>query len=148
MYNDVREFLGSVWYARAEIERLSVRIKEMQTQATKMTSQATGMPRSGGADAQALWSRIVDDTDALYAKQRFYYEHVKLVEQFIDELSTDKYKEILKLRYVNCMSWPEVEGHLQHAGFYYEIRQVFRLHGAALEEARRVWEKKGDKYNG
>ena len=38
------------------------------------------------------------------------------------------------------MSWTEVENHLHRAGFYYEIRQVFRLHGAALEEARKLWE--------
>lgn len=146
MYYDVKDFLNSTWYARAEIERLSVRIKEMEAQAMKVTAQVTGMPRGGNADAQALWAKIVDDTDKLYAKQNYYYDHVKLVEQFIDSLSTDKHKEVLKLRYVNCMHWPEISRHLEHAGFYYEIRQVFRLHGAALEEARRIWATEGWRY--
>lgn len=146
MYSDVKEYLKSVWLARVEIERLSVRIKEMETQAFKTTPQITGMPRGGGADAQALWAKILDDTDKLYAKQNYYYDHVKQVEEFIDLLPTDKHKEILKLRYVNCLNWPEVARLLEHAGFYYDIRQVFRLHGAALEEARKLWETEGWRY--
>lgn len=146
MYSDVKSFLQSVWYARAEIDRLSDSVKELETQAMKMTASLTGMPRGGNADAQALWARIIDDTDKLYARQTFYYEHLKHVEAFIDLIPQDKYREVLKLRYVNCMTWPEVARRLESVGYYYEIRQVFRLHGAALEEARKLWETEKWKY--
>lgn len=145
---DVKEYLRSVWYAREEIERLSVRIKEMEAQAMKVTASISGMPHGGNSDAQALWSRIADDTNELYTRLNGHYDLVKEVESFIELIPTDKYKAVLKLRYVDCLSWNKVTTRLESAGYYYDTRQIFRIHGAALEEARRIWntKKEGNTY--
>ena len=141
---DVKEYLRSVWYAREEIERLSLRIKEMEAQAMKVTASISGMPHGGNSDAQALWVRIVDDTDRLYAAINGYYDCIREVEDFIELIPSDKYKAVLKLRYLDCLAWPQVAERLEHAGYYYDIRQIFRIHGAALQAARKIMEEEND----
>ena len=46
---------------------------------------------------------------------------------------------MLKLRYLDCLSWERVQELLSRSGVFYSDRHIYRLHGEALEAARRLW---------
>lgn len=145
-YASCRDFLRSVWYARVEINRLSLSIKEMEAQAMKVTASLGGT-RGGNADAQKLWSRLADDTSKLYARQHSYFDQLARVESFIELVPDARQREILKARYVNCLEWRDVRELLCRGGLSYDERQIYRIHGDALETARKLWEKEKEKYD-
>lgn len=134
MTAELRAFLNSVRYARAECNRISAKVTELEAQATNITPRLTGMPRSGNADAQARWACIADETDRLYKQLQYYFDQIHKVEEFIDRIPDDRHREVLKLRYIDCLKWAQVSQRLS-----YEYRHVLRLHGEALEAARRLW---------
>lgn len=145
MNDEFYEFINSVRYARAEYERLSLRIKEMEAQAMKVTTTLSGTPGGGNADAQALWARIVDDTDELYRLQHTYLSQIKAVEEFCDGIENSMEREVMKLRYVNCLKWRGVEEALDRAGLCYDERTIYRIHRAAMDSAQELWAKKGER---
>jgi hypothetical protein len=45
------------------------------------------------------------------------------------------------------LRWPKIVEELKKVGIYYEERQVYRLHGDALNAARDLWnQRKGEQH--
>lgn len=63
------------------------------------------------------------------------------VERFIARLGDPVCRTVLRLRYLEGLSWTQLQKRLYQDGLYYSERQIFRLHGAALQEARELWPK-------
>ena len=61
------------------------------------------------------------------------------VDQFLRGLNDERHRAILKLRYVDSLRWSTVKKKLAKQGFYYEDRQMFRLHKDAVAEAQKLW---------
>lgn len=134
-----REFLNSVRYARIEYSRLSERIKALESRCMSITASMSAMPDGGGADAQALWAALADESAKLYPELRHAQEAEREVNEFINTLPNPAHRLVLKLRYVDVRGWEDVIQHLTQGGLAYSARQVYRIHGEALEVARALW---------
>lgn len=146
----VRQYLSSVAEARVEARRLRFKLKRLETQATRITTALTGMP-AGGGDRERLLVELADLSEqsrlALIAAEKQENE----VSAFIDRLPDQTSRIILKLRYCDCLMWEtngrkgrSVKSEMAKVGLCYEIAQLFRLHGKALNEARELYYKEND----
>lgn len=138
--DELRAFLGSVQEARFCYQRAVSREQELRERCENMTTNWSSEPHGSGvvhkdgplvALAQAhaalkplylAWERAEDEVD-----------------RFLDGIADVRYRAILKFRYVDLYTWPRVIKELEKSGIYYEERQVYRLHGKALNEARELW---------
>lgn len=131
-------FLRSVKEARIEKRRCEHRLEELRSQCERMTA-AYGPSTGGGGEVHkdALLIAAAEQSEVLRRKAAAYVGRICAVEEFIAELPDVRQRTILRLRYVDLLGWNAVREGLQEYGLYYEDRQMFRLHGAALAEARR-----------
>lgn len=135
----VREFLDSARFARAEFNRLSQRVKQLEAQCTSITAALSATPGGGGNDAERMWAALADESARLYPQLREAQEREHEVENFINKLEDPAHRLILKLRYLDTLSWPNVNRQLSCGGVFYSDRQIYRLHGDALAAARALW---------
>lgn len=143
-YRDpVREYLNSVLEARMEIKRLQHKVSQLEAQATKTTTIITGMPRGGNADRDAVLAVLADLTVEYREKIVAAEKRERDVNAFIDSLPSRDCRVILRLRYVEGFGWRKVLTALNKYGFRLSERQMFRLHGKALQEARDEYGKCG-----
>ena len=135
----VREFLRSGLEARLEVRRHQRRTAELESRCARLVAQMTGMPAGGGAGLEATWAALADERQE---EQRLVEEELRKyheVERFIARLSDPARRTILRLRYLEGLSWTQIHRRVCQEGLYYSERQIFRLHGAALKEARELW---------
>lgn len=141
-YHTADEFLRSVGEARAEARRCESRIEALRSQCEKVTAaygSAAGS-RSGGDGSEhrdALLAELADQTREQCGRLRALLAQIRRVEAFIDALPDERHRAILRLRYVDGLVWREVTAELERCGIFYEQRQIYRLHNAALAEARK-----------
>ena len=135
----VREFLNSVRYARIEYNRLSERIKALESRCMSITASLNSAPGGGNADAEELWAALADESAKLYPQLRQAREVEREVDRFIDTLPDPAHRLVLKLRYIDVLSWEDVIQRMTQGGLFYSARQVYRIHGEALEVARALW---------
>lgn len=137
------EFLRSVGEARAEARRCESRIKALRSQCEKVTAsyRLAAAGHGGGGDGSehrdALLAELADQTQEQFDRLRALLEQIRRVEAFIDTLPDERHRAILRLRYVDGLVWREVQTGLENCGMFYEQRQIYRLHNAALAEARK-----------
>ena len=132
----VRDYLNSVLEYRMEAKRLKRKLAQLEAQATNITSQLTGMPHGGIADRGAVLASLADAAkDYQWRIDRAERKELEVLD-FIDSLPTAESRTILKLRYLDCKRWPKVLAALNAGGMAMSERQMYRLHGRALQEAR------------
>lgn len=137
----VRAFLDSVKGARFEIIRSHRKLQELDAQCKSMAARMTGMPGGNSSDSHhdALWAALADQRSVYCEKQRAAESRVAEVERFISGLPDATHRALLTLRYADVLSWPRVRWELENCGIYYSERQLYRLHGEALQAARVLW---------
>ena len=143
----VRCFLSSVAEARIEAQRLSFKRQRLEAQVTRITANLTGMPRGGGGDHELLLAKLADLNDNSEKARLKAEQQEEEVARFIDRLKDSTSRIILKLRYCECLDWSDttrrrrrsVQGEMAKVGLAYSDRQIFRLHGKALNEARELY---------
>lgn len=139
MRDPVRAFLNSILESRMEINRLKRKLSALEERATNVTSQLTGMPRGGSADRDAVLAALADATGEYYRRLAEAERRELEVVNFIDSVPTAEHRIILRLRYVDRKGWSKVLRALSDAGLDMTERHMFRLHGAALREARELY---------
>ena len=139
-YQSLRDFLGSVRHARLEQERLTERVLELEAQCTRLTAQMRQTPGGGTTDTQMQWASLADErrrlTRQMYRAQRQERE----VQNLIDRVRPELYRDILTLRYIDLRSCPETAEIMARTGGPQSERHLQRLHGAALQAAQRLWD--------
>ena len=144
-YRSARELLESVQEAKLEIARHRARAMELESRCTKMTAGMSGMPGGGGSDAQLLWSTLADYRDKEFEAEERELEAYRSVEEFISMLPSRKHRTVLRLKYLDCLSWVKVQMKMYDIGDFYSERHIYRIHDKALESAEEVWRKiRGD----
>jgi hypothetical protein len=138
-YRSARELLESVQEAKLEIARHRARAMELESRCTKMTASMSGMPRGGGSDAQLLWSTLADYRDKEFEAEQRELEAYRSVEEFISMLPSRKHRTVLRLKYLDCLSWVKVQMKMYDIGDFYSERHIYRIHDKALESAEEVW---------
>lgn len=136
----LRDFLNSAKQARLTLLRVRNCAAELETRCTKTTAQMNATPGSGGADQQQQWAALVDEHEKLRQRMNDALKQMEAVQQFVDRVQPNLYRNILSLRYVHQYSWPVVAAMLSNAGAPYSMRHIQRLHGAALQAARKLWD--------
>lgn len=138
--NAVAQYLWGAREAKAEVRRRRLRVHELEARCTSITAKMNGMP-GGGGDRHSLeqaYIALAAERDAELAaileEQRKYHE----IEDLINGLSCSEYRAVLRHRYLRGLNWVKVQQEMYRDGFYYADSSVFRLHGEALNEMRRV----------
>ena len=142
--DDCRAFLESYRELRSEAARLRQKHRRLQDQATRVTTQISGMPHGGGADREKLLAALADADGEAVRKMTEAVERQQEIEAFIDRVPTPISRVILRHRYAEAMGWREVERALAKSQWVYSLDHIYRLHGIALREAREVWKESGN----
>ena len=137
----VREFLESASEAKLEIARHHARVAELESRATKVTASLHAAPGGGGSDTQQIWVVLAEERDKAMEAEKLELERYHAVESFIDRMQDKRHRVILRLRYLNALSWIRVQMKLYESGFYYSESHIKKLHGKALNAARELWRK-------
>lgn len=135
-----REFLESYKGLVLEAKRLGLSARSLWEAATGVTSNLSGMPRSNG-DSESLkvaLAQASQDTERRLA-EALWKRHE--VERFLDGIENDVYRNLLKMRYVDLLRWPDIVEAFEDSGIPYCDRNIFNLHGYALDAARELWKK-------
>lgn len=93
-------------------------------------------PRSGGSSFEERVVRF-HEMKALFDERRALSEcQVVAIERAIQSLEAPAERLVMRLRYLEGRSWASVVSRLQPEG--YSERQVYYIHGAALEKLKEV----------
>lgn len=140
LHDPARAFLESVKEARFNEARCMEKIAIAEARCTQVTAQITGVP-GGGSDLHKDNARVVlsDLRASLFELYRESVRREVEVDAFIASLEQDLHRMVLRLKYVDLLHWPQVQLKLEEKGIYYSERQIYRLHGEALQAARARW---------
>ena len=142
VHDEVYEFLCSVRLARQEIRRCRETIAELEDSANRITAVWKDAPGgSGDVHKDGVMIALADQRAKLLEQEQEYAKRLLDVEAFIGRMANPAYRTVLTLRYVRLLPWPRVVDAMwaEDAGLNYSERHVWRLHGKALAEARRQW---------
>lgn len=127
---DVKEYLEDIAFLSSSIADEREKLQAIFCQATKTTTQLTGMPGGGGSDRDALLSSYVNAKEQLSASVLETNTVIEKTITLIDESSLDiKGKRLLKYRYINSATWKRIAFSLQVSE-----RQIYRIHEKALDD--------------
>ena len=143
--DEVRDFLGSVWEAKFRFQRCVRKIEELSQRCENITSNWDAGPRGGGDVHKdgALVELAFQESEKVRLDAEWTARE-KEVEAFLDGIRDRCYQAILKLRYVDLLHWSQVMDAMEKSGLYYSERQIYNLHGQALDVARALWREKGE----
>ena len=145
--DELKDFLGSVLRAKFAYFRALRQAEELEERCTALSSPLSSEGH-GTADVHKdnMLIALADKTAQLPKLYEKWTDAEWEVDNFLDGIEDDRYRAILKLRYVDMLRWPKIVEELKKIGIYYEERQVHNLHGDALNTARKLWNgrKEGD----
>ena len=137
-HDPVREFLNSYWELRKEHGRLERKIRELESQSQNVTAKYGAMPGGGGGNGNSVWDALVEARKRAGAKLAETLYREADIEQFINSLPEPAHRMLLKYRYLELMNWEPIAKKMN-----YSDRQVRRIHGEALQAARKLWKEQG-----
>lgn len=111
--------------ATERVERLRARLE-----AGRMSS-ITGMPRGGGSDWTATADKLIELEQVVNRRTREMVRWKLMAIDAIRAVEEPRLAELLELYYIDGLTWERVAERMG-----YEVRQVYRLHGAALLRVR------------
>lgn len=124
--------LSQLYWLNREIETRQDELAIMRSKSEKTTTTISDMPRGGGAD-QSKQERYVDDILELQklieiSMQKMWYEKLR-IERYIDTIPDAASRLIIRLRYVNGMTWEQIGYEVSYSRI-----QVIRIHNALLQK--------------
>ena len=137
---DVRALLEGVLPARAERGRCQRYIEELDAE-RKQVSDFYALFCGGEAATrrkEALLAELEAGESVLYERISEQWRQIQAAEEVIASLPDARERAILQLRYVEGLTWTRVTEELTKFGFWYEERQVYRLHKSALKSAKKL----------
>lgn len=126
--------------AEREIRLLGAKKRHYEDMGFSISPKLTGMPGSGQRGASKVEAAAVGMVDILASLQEQierYSRIVKEAENIIARIPQEKYRQLLTLRYLVGLSWPSISDEMG----YRDRNSVYRAHGYALIEARKVKDK-------
>lgn len=147
-YPDARQFLESVRTSRASALRCARQARALREQVESITAPLHDSPVRNGNKEPRGDTRLValaDMQSRLLTASDAWLHRVKEAEDFVDRIENVEYRIILQLRYIDCNDWNDVLHIMQKFSMHYCERQMFRLHGRALQAARRLWDEESEK---
>ena len=91
-------------------------------------SRITGMPRGGSEDWTATADKLIELEKRVNARIRDLCALKHAAMDAIDRVDEARLREVLELYYIDGFNWDQVAERME-----LDVRQVFRLHGRALQ---------------
>jgi len=97
--------------------------------------------------ADRAWIEIAQEDltqrmEQLRKQHSLLMESEKKVGELLDRIPDELQRTILRLRYLQLLSWSEINDKLEEKNVYYSARHIYNIHEQALETARQLWEEK------
>jgi hypothetical protein len=125
-----KEYLSQGWLLD---QRIDARIAERERLMAKVTAarspSLSGMPRGGKHDWTDAVDRAADLSAEIDADIKELCRLKREIGETIERVDDYKCRTLLELRYRNYYTWERIAEEL-----HYEVRQVYRLHGEALQK--------------
>lgn len=138
-YDETRQFLESVRRTQEALAAAEGRVEALRCAATRTTTAWSEAPGGGGdVHKDGLVAALADAESACEEARAQAVIAVQAVSAFLARLPEDTCQQLLYLRYVALLPWGQVDEHLRKQGIYYSARHITRLHGQALNAARRL----------
>lgn len=137
----VLEFLSQFRELTIERERLEERYQEIYQRAlnTVCPTDRVVVSPSGYVRNDLLDCCIVD-RESVMQKISLVNQKKTEIEDFVDTLPTPLHRLILRLRYLDGLTWPEIHGKLQKVGYSVSLNYLqTRINQAAQTEAEEKW---------
>ena len=126
-----KEYLSEYRVCVTELKGIEESIRQLQERATSITVSADGerVQSSGDKDKIGnLVSTIADMQSDRYDCMAETLKKMDEIEKAIDKVDNERYREILRLRYISLKKWEEIA-----VTTGYDLRWVHRMHGRALQ---------------
>lgn len=136
------EFLNSAREAQMENRRLSERLAELESRASRVTSSLAPSARNGGGP-QEIWALLADERVRLFDGLRRTVEQERRVERFIGRLGDPRWRTMLRLRFLNGKSVCEAARDMR-----YSYQSGRRISGQAMRAARELWAREPEDADG
>ena len=127
-----KEYLRQLSRKDARINALIERQRRCRELAERRTAVYRDTPGGGRRCSSSVEEYVVKIIDLEREIDRRIDEYVDLtreIETAIDRIDDDRYRDILRFRYINGWSWERIAREM-----HYDRRQITRLHGLALLE--------------
>lgn len=127
-----KEYLRQLSRKDARIKALLERQRRYRELAERRTAVYRDMPGGGKkrvSPVEEYAVKIVDLEREIGRRIDEYADLTREIETAIDKVGDDRYRDILRFRYVNGWGWERIAREM-----HYDRRQITRLHGLALLE--------------
>ncbi len=98
--------LSQLYYLNREIRQLKERREFLASQAEKVTSVITDMPRGG--IRQDIKDELIDLIDLLALREKQCLIEQSRIERYISDIPDSLTRQVFALRFINGMSWRQV----------------------------------------
>lgn len=125
-----KEYLSQLRFRNAKVNSLRERVARYRDMATRITPAYGGMPGGGGGAASKTEEAVIKIAHLQEEMQERIAEIADLVieiEAVIDAVPDPRYREILRMRYINEWSWVRIATELELS-----VDWVKHAHGYAL----------------
>lgn len=124
-----KEFLRSARGVDRRVDEAQERLERLRAKLENgRMSSLTGMPRGGGADWTETADRLIELEKRVNARIRELVRLKRAAMDAIDRVGDARQREVLELYYLDGYKWEQVAERMEM-----DVRQVFRLHGKALQ---------------
>ena len=131
---NVKDWLRRARIIEKELNQLSIAKQEAYDIATGISVDTTKERTQGGPSGNSVENKYINllelDLQISRQKEKLWRCKTEILEA-ITMVEDARYRTLLIAYYVNCKSWEEVAVQMN-----YGIRQVYRLHGAALRKIK------------
>jgi len=127
-----KQYLQQAYFLDRKINSLQLQIEDLRSKATSIKSfdlsQDKVQTSIGGDRIGDLIAKIVDYERELNAKIDKYVDLKREIAEKIEEVSDDRYRLVLRNRYVNLLKWEQIALDMN-----YHINHIWWLHNKALQ---------------
>ncbi len=137
----IKEYLNRSRYLDREIDAKIDHLERIDSMVNRVTPVLSDMPADPSRDNHKREKLLVKMIDLKWEINEQIDELVdtkREINKLIEKIPTKEHKLLLELRYVNLFSWEKISEQMDIS-----LRHVYRLHGAALLEADKVWRNMG-----
>ena len=97
------------------------------------------------ARANRVWIETAQEDltqrmDQLRKQSDLLLESEKKVGELLERIPDEIQRTILRLRYLQLLSWPEIQNKLEEQNIYYSFRHLHNIHDKGMEIAGQLWE--------
>lgn len=124
-----KQDLQQLYWTKKNIEALEDKLKELRTEATKITTHLSNQPKATteGDKLSTIVAKIIDIQKTINLELQLYYHSMEQIEKAIRSLP-EREAYLIRLRYINCKNWESICVEMN-----YSWRQIHYIHSDALK---------------